>query len=378
MPTSTKYSRPVAALVFKEELDSARQNTVESHVVESANTLDDDVNRIELICGVSPDAVVAGNNYSSNRVVADGDAIITAIGKLDAQMAFDSGLVKTNATAITGTVATVNPTPTFTVNTGTNVLTFSASHGLATAHPLRVKSSGSLPGGLSAAATYYAGNITGTTCTLHTSSASATLGTGAVDITTAGTGTHTLNGAYVIGTGTAFDTALSANQYIYIDDLTSKTYRIATVESATAIVLYSETTQADASSTMRRLDNLTYPLIFDTLPELEADPTTNDHPVRLSFLNTQLNSVAQNLRYYRNTARPVYLTATTFSLAFINSRNAANDGFITKATSTTADFTTTGLNGIGQSANLTGTISVTSGANTVTGVGTTFLTDFQT
>jgi len=77
-------------------------------------------------------------------------------------------------------------------------------------------------------------------------------------------------------------------------------------------------------------------------------------------------------RGYRGTAAPVYASATTFTVASINDRNNDDDGDIQKTGSTTVDITTTGLNGIAQSANLTGTIAVTSGSATVTGTGTNF------
>ena len=79
---------------------------------------------------------------------------------------------------------------------------------------------------------------------------------------------------------------------------------------------------------------------------------------------------------FNATAAPLYLTANTFSVARIACRNNADNGNIIKATSTTVDKTTTGLNGIAQSANLTGTISVTASGTTVSGTSTTFATDF--
>lgn len=82
-------------------------------------------------------------------------------------------------------------------------------------------------------------------------------------------------------------------------------------------------------------------------------------------------------RSYQASARPVYVSASTFSVASVACRNTANTGDITKTTSTTVDISTTGINGVAQNgANLVGTITVTNGAATVVGVGTSFLTDF--
>lgn len=69
---------------------------------------------------------------------------------------------------------------------------------------------------------------------------------------------------------------------------------------------------------------------------------------------------------YRDGAQPVWVNTTTFSVANINNRDSADTTNIIKTSSTTVDVTTTGLNGIAQSANLTGTVSVTSGSATVT------------
>lgn len=83
------------------------------------------------------------------------------------------------------------------------------------------------------------------------------------------------------------------------------------------------------------------------------------------------------LSRFRGSAIPVYASTTTFSMAYINEFTLSTPTLISKSTSTTVDLTTTGINGIAQSANLTGTISVTSGTNTVTGSSTTFNSDFQ-
>ena len=79
---------------------------------------------------------------------------------------------------------------------------------------------------------------------------------------------------------------------------------------------------------------------------------------------------------YHGSGAPVWASTSTFTVPFVRERNSANDGDITKAGSTTVDIATTGINGLAQSANLTGTISYTNASATVTGSGTSFTTDF--
>lgn len=82
--------------------------------------------------------------------------------------------------------ATVISDPTFTVNATTNLLN-STGHGLNNADDVTLKSSGSLPTGLSAQQKYYVINATANTLQL-----SEMPGGSAVDITDTGSGTHTL------------------------------------------------------------------------------------------------------------------------------------------------------------------------------------------
>jgi hypothetical protein len=69
---------------------------------------------------------------------------------------------------------------------------------------------------------------------------------------------------------------------------------------------------------------------------------------------------------YHGSAPPIYASSTTFTQAYIRERDSGDTFNIAKSGSTTVDTTTTGLNGIAQSANLTGTVSVTSGSATTT------------
>lgn len=81
--------------------------------------------------------------------------------------------------------------PTFTVDTGTDVITTSAAHGWADETPIVVTTTGSAPGGITSGKTYYWKSLTTTTGKLATSRANLTAGT-YVDITSAGSGTHTI------------------------------------------------------------------------------------------------------------------------------------------------------------------------------------------
>lgn len=81
---------------------------------------------------------------------------------------------------------------TFTANAGTDVITASAAV-FQTGQAVRVSSSGTLPAGLSAGTTYYIISVSGATYKLATTINNALAGT-AVDITDAGTGTHSIIG----------------------------------------------------------------------------------------------------------------------------------------------------------------------------------------
>lgn len=87
----------------------------------------------------------------------------------------------------------VNPvSKTFTAtDLALDVLTATA-HGLTTGQMVTVTSSGTLPTGLSSSAVYYARALTADTVTLHYTSAGASADTNRVDVSAAGSGTHTL------------------------------------------------------------------------------------------------------------------------------------------------------------------------------------------
>lgn len=110
---------------------------------------------------------------------------------------------------------------------------------------------------------------------------------------------------------------------------------------------------------------------FNRVPVQVGDPTSSFDAATKDYVDNAL------CFGFRGSAPPVYLSATQFSMASIVERNSTDDGNIIKKTTTTADITTTGSNGIGQSANLAGTVSTSgSPSTTITGTGTAFTTDF--
>lgn len=96
---------------------------------------------------------------------------------------------------------------TFTANATTNVITTGANHGLATGDgPFKLSSSGSLPGGLSASVRYWVVRVDPDELQLALSEADAVASLPVVvDITSAGTGTHTLGGVPISPAATTVD-----------------------------------------------------------------------------------------------------------------------------------------------------------------------------
>lgn len=113
------------------------------------------------------------------------------MGWSDLELPFRDTLVKTNSyTAVAGDCVLINAngmttSDTFTVNTGTDVVTF-ATYNPTDGERFTVASSGSLPTGLVVTTHYYAINSSINTCKF-----SLTRGGSAVDITATGSGTHT-------------------------------------------------------------------------------------------------------------------------------------------------------------------------------------------
>lgn len=138
----------------------------------------------------------AGTRYSNNWALVVRDYLTTsaANGGLGADSSeIDDDQIIAAANACDERVALAQTyTNTFTADASTDTITFAVTEGkVATGDGVRVSSSGTLPTGLSAGVTYYAIRKTTTTHQLATSFANALAGT-AINITGAGSGTHTL------------------------------------------------------------------------------------------------------------------------------------------------------------------------------------------
>lgn len=99
-----------------------------------------------------------------------------------------TSVTTTTAQATTNTLSSFS---TFTADAGTDILTHTNIN-LKPYTRVQVSTTTTLPSGLSAATNYYVIWVSDLTCKLATSYANAVAGT-AIDITTAGTGTHTIN-----------------------------------------------------------------------------------------------------------------------------------------------------------------------------------------
>ena len=94
-------------------------------------------------------------------------------------------------------------TYTFTINTGTEVLTTTTTNSIVNGQILRFSMAGTLPSPLSASADYFAINVSGNTFQVST-----TLGGSALDITTAGSGTLNVRSLVVV-------TGVCGSNYIF-------------------------------------------------------------------------------------------------------------------------------------------------------------------
>jgi len=83
------------------------------------------------------------------------------------------------------------------VNTGTDVITLSSTTNFPTGTPVVITSTTTVPAPLVSDSVYYVINASGTTIKLATTAANATAGT-AIDITSTGTGTHTIHLLYTV------------------------------------------------------------------------------------------------------------------------------------------------------------------------------------
>lgn len=153
-----KSSAPLGAVTF---IQGAQSGALPFFLVDSARYLK---------AGMSIDIYKAGTETKLY------DIDITSVDKAANTIAFTNSL--------TASVTAAN------INTSTDVLTTSAAHPFTTGTPV-ILTSGAAPGGLATGTTYYVINVTSTTIKLATTAANATAGT-AIDITSQGTGTHTL------------------------------------------------------------------------------------------------------------------------------------------------------------------------------------------
>lgn len=106
----------------------------------------------------------------------------TPVGRLDAlSVLWPYGII--NPGELVHAVAEISS-----VATGTEIITFTSLARFRDGAPVRLKTFGSLPGGLSASTLYYLHKLSSTTGTLHTSEANALAATSPVNLTSSGTG----------------------------------------------------------------------------------------------------------------------------------------------------------------------------------------------
>lgn len=82
------------------------------------------------------------------------------------------------------------------INTTTETITVGSTANYPTGTPVRWTTTGTLPGGLTVDTVYYVINVSGTTVRMATTLANALAGTPLVDLTSSGSGTHTMNYQY--------------------------------------------------------------------------------------------------------------------------------------------------------------------------------------
>lgn len=171
------------------------------------------------------------------------------------------GFYRVTSVTTTGNQATTNTlgvTNNFTADAGTDICTHTY-YNLFPYTRVRLTTTTTLPGGLATATDYYVIKVSDTTCKLATSYANAVAGT-AVNITDAGTGTHTLNfllPRYTSGAGvqafawntnaTAMGAATPTLQLTYTDatqtgsNTTPTTLPTCKTAAANGLILYSGT-----------------------------------------------------------------------------------------------------------------------------------------
>ena len=114
------------------------------------------------------------------------------------------------------------------------------------------------------------------------------------------------------------------------------------------------------------------------LLRVQGATPTNSNDFATKYYVDSLTGAGQ-LKKHCNVTAPVRASNTTISIDYAYLADSTGTVFMAKPTATTVSISSTGLNGILSSSvsnGISGTISVTSGAATITGVGTSFTTDF--
>jgi hypothetical protein len=96
----------------------------------------------------------------------------------------------------------------------------------------------------------------------------------------------------------------------------------------------------------------------------------------MTLTNNSSNHVVSAKANYRNSAIPIWVSSSQISMAYLVERANSDDCDITSQASLTLSTGTTGANGILASSSLAGTITYSNASTTVTGVGTSFTTNF--
>lgn len=141
-----------------------------------------------------------GNVYPDYKRILNASAFSAAATSMPAVLMLVDLVGFYRVTSVTTTTAqnltnTLSAFSTFTADAGTDILTSTGTLGFANLFPytrVQVSTTTTLPAGLAAATDYYVIRVSDTTIKLATSYANAVAGT-AINITDAGTGTHTLN-----------------------------------------------------------------------------------------------------------------------------------------------------------------------------------------
>lgn len=107
---------------------------------------------------------------------------------------------------------------------------------------------------------------------------------------------------------------------------------------------------------------------FNTTPSASTDPVGGTDLVRKSYMDSTISAlpVGNYPINYRGSAAPVYASSTSFTSKSIQLRDSTNTSNISKNSTTTVSMGSIGLNGIAQSNNLTGTVSVSNGSPNIT------------